>query len=235
MTQTFYPTFDPNEVVQDTMEHVFEANFAAIRDKFSGSSAPSSPVANQWWANTSNSILYIRDASNLNWLQVYNMISGEVYIKDGTITSSMISNAARKGTIVSGENIAPTSCTLRPEFSTVGLFSIPNQLFDQIASFGRLDSGGWQSLLTTKLYVPSGVGNTIYMQGRLTTCKMRFVLNSAFSSETNTISGTNVWTTTAAYISIGAASGWLSLDVQAQTTQGSSPYGGISGISTAWY
>ncbi len=47
-------------------------NFAVIQNNFAGSSAPASPIAGQWWLDTSGSprVLKMRNAANSAWITV---------------------------------------------------------------------------------------------------------------------------------------------------------------------
>lgn len=47
-------------------------NFSALQSNFAGASAPASPVAGQWWLDTSGSprVLKIRNAANSAWITV---------------------------------------------------------------------------------------------------------------------------------------------------------------------
>lgn len=46
---------------------------AAVRSAFSGSSAPSSPVAGQFWLDTDDGTLYVRNNANTDWVAVGNI------------------------------------------------------------------------------------------------------------------------------------------------------------------
>lgn len=88
-----------------------ENNFAALKTNFSGAAAPSSPSALQWWADTTNNILKLRNEANSAWLEIYDFANNIILadIDAGIITAAMISDAARKPTLVTGQTIAPTT------------------------------------------------------------------------------------------------------------------------------
>lgn len=55
-----------------------ENNMQCLKTCFSGDSAPSNPAAGQWWYDTANKILKIRNEANSAWLEVYDFANQRV-------------------------------------------------------------------------------------------------------------------------------------------------------------
>ena len=58
--------------------------FGAVATNNSGSSAPSTTFANQWWYDTTNNILYIRNEADTAWIKV-----GDLNQTDGTFSAQI--------------------------------------------------------------------------------------------------------------------------------------------------
>ena len=70
MTQTWYEdTYRANHVAATDIERI-TSNFNTLRSSFSGTSAPSNPVAGMPWFDTSKKLLKIRNQANNAWLGV---------------------------------------------------------------------------------------------------------------------------------------------------------------------
>jgi hypothetical protein len=234
MSQTFHGTFDPNEIVQDTMENLIEESLDALHTNFSGpSDAPVGVrVASQWCSNTGDNKLKIRNQSNTAWLNVYDFSATAVVLKDGQVGTAQISTSAKKPSIIAGEAISPGSCSLRANFKNVSLPGAANELFSLVNGFGRINSGSWVPLYTTRVYVPSDAG-TLSVIARQTTCNMRFVLGGSTSTSSGTVTGP-AWGSEAYLDASGISSGWKDFVVQGLTNQGQVPYGGLSGLACRW-
>jgi len=65
--------YEPGYVADDTLENI-ENNFAALKSCFSGSAAPTGPVAGMLWFYTTNLALKIRNNANDAW---YGLMHGD--------------------------------------------------------------------------------------------------------------------------------------------------------------
>lgn len=76
-----------------------EANFEAIKSLFSGTSAPSNPVAYMPWGDTTNHIFKLRNEANSSWLSVWDMANNKPIITNlsGDITAAMIHSDYKDG------------------------------------------------------------------------------------------------------------------------------------------
>jgi len=61
--------FDPSHVGQTDLGNI-ENNFACLKSSFSGTSAPSNPVAGMVWYDTTNNLEKLRNAANNAWLEI---------------------------------------------------------------------------------------------------------------------------------------------------------------------
>ena len=239
MSQNFHTPFDSAEVVQTTMEHLIEESLDALRTNWEGTAAPTIK-ASQFWSDLSESKLKIMNqGSSTEWLDVYDFTAKEIVLSPNQVGTTEISGTARKGTIVTGENINPNTCTLQAKFKTVSLFSTPCQLFPQYTSptedtgLGCIGNPGgqWYTLLTSKIYVPDDAG-TLSMQFRQITCTARFAVGGSLSTTTGGITGP-AWGPTV-FLDLSSFSGWYDIEVQGISSSGSPPYGGISGVAALW-
>ncbi len=240
MSQVFDGVFDPNEVVQDTMEVLLESSLDALRTNWEGGSAPSIK-ASQFWSDLSETKLKIMaQGSSTEWRNLYDFTAQEIIIAADQIGTTEISSAARKGTIVTNENIDPSACTLQAKFKNVSLFSTPCELFPLFTStsasgLGSIDnpSGAWYTLMTSKIYVPDDAG-TLYMMFRQMDCNVRFYVGGTLSTETGALAGP-AWGSEA-FADLTTFSGWYDMEVQGWSSI-SFPgpnYGGISGVASRW-
>jgi len=234
MSRDFHNQFVATEYVQDTMEDLIEGSLAALHSNFNDpGDVPVGPkrVGAMWCSNTSDNVLRIRSQSNTAWYNVYDFSNQEVFLKDGQVTSSKISSSARKASIVTGESISPSSCTLQAKFKNVAVPGCANELFELIPAFGRSGASGWQSMYTTRIYVPSDAG-TLYVIGRLTNAAIRFVLGGSTSTSSSTISGPKAWSPEV-WLDVSGKSGWQTFELQTNT---SSPFATeiLFGLSCRW-
>lgn len=65
--------------VADVDMLAIEGNFAAIRNNFIATAAPSSYVAGQFWFDSNSTALKLRDPGNSTWLTVVTAAGGEQY------------------------------------------------------------------------------------------------------------------------------------------------------------
>ena len=78
MSQNFTDDCYASTHVRATDLQAFENNFAALKSSFSGSSAPSNPVAGMLWYDTSNSIIKVRNTANSAWVSIYDVANDMV-------------------------------------------------------------------------------------------------------------------------------------------------------------
>lgn len=104
-----------------------ENNLQCLKTAFAGDSAPSSPSAGQWWYDTLNDILKIRNEANSAWIDVYDfgndrVVSGKVKtasLADGALSADAAGRAkmadgyitSAKVNDVDGSKIADASIT----------------------------------------------------------------------------------------------------------------------------
>ncbi len=88
--------YDANHVGATDLENI-EKNFACLKSGFSGSSAPSNPVAGMWWYDTTTHIVKIRNEANDNWLSVWDLANNKPIIANlsNEITVAMIAASAK--------------------------------------------------------------------------------------------------------------------------------------------
>lgn len=101
--------FDASHVGQTDLGNI-ENNFACLKSSFSGTSAPSNPVAGMLWYDTTNNLLKLRNAANNAWLEIYDF--GNDRVAAGKVgTDSLASGAVTdaKVTSVGGSKITAGS------------------------------------------------------------------------------------------------------------------------------
>jgi hypothetical protein len=67
-----------------------ENNLQCLKTAFSGDSAPSSPSAGQWWYDTLNDILKIRNEANSAWIEVYDF--GNDRVASGKVKTASLAD-----------------------------------------------------------------------------------------------------------------------------------------------
>ena len=73
MSQDWVSNLYTTSTTGDTTLSNMELMFATLRSSFSGSSAPASPVPGQWWFDTTNNILKLRNEADTAWLDVWDL------------------------------------------------------------------------------------------------------------------------------------------------------------------
>jgi len=68
MSQSFRSPFAASEALHTVLTSQLPDTLDALRTLFSGTSAPSSPVAGQLWHDTTSGVLYLRNQANDAWL-----------------------------------------------------------------------------------------------------------------------------------------------------------------------
>ena len=101
--------FDASHVGQTDLGNI-ENNFACLKSSFSGTSAPSNPVAGMLWYDTTNNLLKLRNAANNAWLEVYDFGNDRVgtgKVKTDSLDSGAVTDV--KVTSVGGSKITAGS------------------------------------------------------------------------------------------------------------------------------
>lgn len=76
--------FAGSHVGQTDLQNM-ENNFACLKSSFSGSSAPSNPVAGMFWYDTSAHILKLRNEANNAWLSIWDLANNKPVASNLTI------------------------------------------------------------------------------------------------------------------------------------------------------
>jgi hypothetical protein len=237
MSQDFHGVFVPTEQAQVTMQKLIEESLDALRTNWEGIASPGSPSPSQWFSDTTNNKLRIRKQDGTDWEDIYDFGTSEVVLAAQQVEATHISDAARKPSLISGESISPSSCSIQAQFSTVSLFGVPSEFFPLFTTptattgVGVLTSGTQTTLLSSKIYVPSNAG-TLYAMLYLVTCSAQFVVGALTSTNTGIVTGPG-WSSVI-FKDLSTLSGWQDIQVQATSSVGSSPWGGIGGISFRW-
>jgi len=213
-----YNTLDDVKILQQRIQD----NFAELLKKFASSSPPVGsgvPSGLQWWANTSDDKLYIRNKNDNEWLPLMNILEGGVFIKAGQVGTAEISDTARKGTIVQGEDISPSTCSIKAHPVITSFPTDTEQSSPK--TFGNYPT--WETLVRAKVYIPFGI-STLHMVVRLKPAsltppgvKAKFLFDSISSTETNYIVGTTSYQWTMdeeAILDVSGISGWGDLEIQ---------------------
>lgn len=237
MSQDYYGTYVPTEQSYTTLENIIEKSLDAVRTNFEGIAAPGSPVPSQWFSDTTNNKLKIRKQDGTDWEDIYDFATSEVILSTQQVDATHISDTARKPSLITGESISPSACSIQAQFSTVSLFGVPSEFFPLFTTpaatsgVGVLTSGTQTTVLSSKIYIPSNAG-TLYAMLYMVTCSAQFVVSTVTSSNTGTVTGPG-WSTVISG-DLSSLSGWQDIQIQATSSAGSSPWGGIGGISFRW-
>lgn len=232
MSQDFHKLYITSESAQTTMGNLINQSLDALRTSFSGSTTPSETIQFQWWSDTSTGILKLRNETNTDWIEVYDFNNSAVLINDDQIAAIKIANIARKPTLIEGEDIGPATCAIKTKSSSGGLPMYCNELFNLVASLGDLSLAGWQTVITTRIYVPTDV-EMLYVVARQETCDMRFIVGALTSTLAGVVDPGPSWGSEAS-LDVSTISGWQDFDIQGSTNQGGAPWGGIKGVSARW-
>ena len=82
--------FDASHVGQTDLGNI-ENNFACLKSSFSGTSAPSNPVAGMLWYDTTSNLLKLRNAANNAWLEVYDFANDRTVLKTSHLVDGVLS------------------------------------------------------------------------------------------------------------------------------------------------
>ena len=82
--------FDASHVGQTDLGNI-ENNFACLKSSFSGTSAPSNPVAGMLWYDTTNNLLKLRNAANNAWLEIYDFANDRTVLKTSHLVDGVLS------------------------------------------------------------------------------------------------------------------------------------------------
>lgn len=110
-----------------TVRSDMNSAFQALASNNGGSSAPSTTFANQWWFDTTNDLLKIRDEANANWVNVASLV-GTTWIpySNGSVLGTLANqNATAVGVnlTMSAKHVAFASTSVTsgtPDFATSG-------------------------------------------------------------------------------------------------------------------
>ncbi len=99
----------------------------ALASLSGGSSAPGTTYANQWWFDTTNDILKIRDEANANWVNAFSLV-GTTWIpySNGAVLGTMANLAyagINQNLVMSSKHVAFASTSVSsgtPDFATSG-------------------------------------------------------------------------------------------------------------------
>jgi len=99
----------------------------ALASNSGGSSAPGTTYANQWWFDTTNDILKIRDEANANWVNAFSLV-GTTWIpySNGSVLGTMANlayTAINQNLTMSAKHVAFASTSVSsgtPDFATSG-------------------------------------------------------------------------------------------------------------------
>ncbi|MGC9308895.1 MAG: hypothetical protein ACP5FL_08995, partial [Thermoplasmatota archaeon] len=134
--------YSTSTVAQTCFENM-EKNFLALQSNFSGGSSPASPVALQFWADTTANILKIRNEANSAWLNLYDFANQRVPL------ALLATNCSR--TVTGGTGIS-VSGNLNSGNVTVSVNNVP------LSRLAAYTAGEYAEIITT---------NEIYDGGRL--------------------------------------------------------------------
>jgi len=110
--------FDASHVGQTDLGNI-ENNFACLKSSFSGTSAPSNPVAGMLWYDTTNNLLKLRNAANNAWLEIYDFAndrvpSGKVKtasLQDGALSADTTGRAKMADNYITSDKVNDLSGT----------------------------------------------------------------------------------------------------------------------------
>ncbi len=165
--------FDANHVGQTDLGNI-ENNFACLKSSFSGTSAPSNPVAGMLWYDTTNNLLKLRNAANNAWLEIYDF--GNDRVAAGKVgTDSLASGAVTdaKVTSVGGSKITDNSIAggkiqnnvVTPSKMAAGSSYLWQWSSDKVTDLdadetgvviSRVTNGTYKVWQRAYLYIPSG-------------------------------------------------------------------------------
>ena len=94
--------FGSSHVGQTDLQNM-ENNFACLKSSFSGTSAPSNPVAGMLWYDTTNNLLKLRNAANNAWLEIYDFANDRTVLKTSHLVDGVLSaDAAGRAKMADG-------------------------------------------------------------------------------------------------------------------------------------
>lgn len=90
--------FESGHVGQTDLQNM-ENNFLCLKGCFSGTAAPSNPVAGMLWFDTSDGVLYQRNSGNTTWVAIW-------YVDDGVLPNNSVQTNSIQNYAVSSLKIA---------------------------------------------------------------------------------------------------------------------------------
>lgn len=77
MSQTYYDDVYSGSMAGATTLQRIENNFAAVKSLWSGSTAPSDPVAGMPWIDTTKHLFKVRNEANTAWLEIWDLTKAD--------------------------------------------------------------------------------------------------------------------------------------------------------------
>lgn len=100
--------------------------FATLKSGFSGTSAPSNPVAGMGWIDTTAHIFKIRNEANDGWISIYDLANAIPLGKPATATlADTATNALNLGGVPAASYSLLANCTGSQIFTSNGNFTVP--------------------------------------------------------------------------------------------------------------
>lgn len=204
MSQDFNTeTYEPSATFSVNLVDI-ENNFAALKSSFSGTAAPSSPVAGQVFFHNTKKNLQIRNQANSAWLGAfYGSTSFKIWkyvnaaedgwVQDSTITDKVIAIKGGSTYMTGGTTVGGSWIIAGNAIASTGS-SHNHQIYDYP---GFVSGGSWESNGSTpKLWVYQvNVGNrkTVCHSGSGSLYTITEDLYSENTTHTHTISHTGTW------------------------------------------
>jgi len=123
----------------------------ALASNNSGTSAPSTTFANQWWYDTNNNKLYIRNEANNAWIQVavldqtnaeWQIITGVIQAKDGDGLVFQTDDGTTRVSIDDAGNVGVVGATKTTALSSAAHFDTLGLTVDDNTAYNNVGVGG---------------------------------------------------------------------------------------------
>jgi len=156
MSQNWTDDLYSLSTVADTCFSAMENNFAALKTCFSGSSAPSNPLAGMLWFDTNSNILKLRNEANTTWLSVFDfgnvmaILDGTNDISDFSITAgSGLSGGGALNTSPTVSHAAHTGDVTGATALTIGAAKVTQSMLKTTTGSNNQTSGGTSIVAVT--------------------------------------------------------------------------------------
>jgi hypothetical protein len=249
MAQTFTDDcFAASHVAQTDMQNI-ENNLTTLKSCFSGASAPSNPVAGMLYYNTSDSLMYQRNAANTAWVLITagfcntTVVAGSGVTVSGTLLTGnvTVSHTAHTGDVTgSGALTIADGRVTVTKIQAGTLHSLPSYgpvddeyiEIDYDASYDTDDAG----IIRNRIYLPAGaqtLNGTIKLArgGSSGWVGARLYCGGLTTAAQTTSSGTPGWLNYS--LDVSSLSGWQDLfwQIAADT---SASYPRVYGYAFYW-